>query len=64
MPVLAIFKYTVKPGRMADFMAKLKAAADPKFNSSAMPHTVRLFRSSVSGPDTSGAVLTLNTSTW
>jgi len=28
--VLAIFKYEVKPGRIADFMAKLKAATDPR----------------------------------
>lgn len=50
--VLAIFKYDVKPGRMADFMAKLQSAADPKFNSPVMPQAVRLFRSTVAGPDT------------
>jgi hypothetical protein len=35
--VIAMFKYDVKVGRLTDFMAKLKAAADPKFNSSSMP---------------------------
>ncbi len=55
--VLAIFKYDVKPGRMADFMAKLQAAADPKFNSPVMPAGVRLFRSTVPGPDTGPVIL-------
>jgi hypothetical protein len=50
--VLAIFKYDVKLGRMADFMAKLQAAVDPKFNSPVMPMAVRLFRSTVPGSDT------------
>ena len=57
--VLAIFKYDVKPGRLADFMAKLQAAADPKFNSPAMPRSVRLFRSTVPGPDTGPVFLHL-----
>jgi hypothetical protein len=48
--VIAIFKYDVKPGRFNDFMAKLKAAADPKFNSSSMPKSIRLFRSGEAGP--------------
>jgi hypothetical protein len=43
MTVLAIFKYEVKPGRFDDFLAKLQAAADPRFNSPVMPHSVRLF---------------------
>ncbi len=30
---------------MDDFMAKLQAAADPKFNSRVMPRAIRLFRS-------------------
>ncbi len=55
--VLAIFKYEVKPGRMADFMAKLQAAADPKFDSPVMPSAVRLFRSTVPGPDTGPVIL-------
>jgi hypothetical protein len=57
MPVLAIFKYEVKPGRMADFMAKLQAAAGPIFDSPVMPKSVRLFRSTVPGPDTGPAIL-------
>jgi hypothetical protein len=57
MPVLAIFKYDVKPGRMADFMAKLQAAADPAFNSPIMPEKIRLFRSTVPGPDTGPVIL-------
>jgi hypothetical protein len=59
MSVLAIFKYAVKPGRMADFMAKLQTAAAPGFNSSAMPSRVRLFQNSVPGPHTGGVILML-----
>jgi NIPSNAP len=57
--VLAIFKYDVKPGRMADFMAKLQRAAGPKFNSPVMPQAVRLFRSIVPGPDTGSVILVI-----
>lgn len=49
MPVIAIFKYQVKPGRMADFMAKLQEAGSPKFASKVMPKLFRLFRSTVPG---------------
>jgi hypothetical protein len=38
-------------------MEKLKQAADPKFNSPVMPKTMRLFRSTVPGPDTSSVQL-------
>jgi hypothetical protein len=51
MAVIAKFIYKVKPGRMSDFMAKLRQAADPKFNSPVMPKSFRLFRSTVPGPD-------------
>lgn len=51
MAVIAVFKYEVKPGRLADFLAKLAAAAAPKFNSDVMPTSVRMFRSTVPGPD-------------
>jgi hypothetical protein len=57
MAVIAKFIYEVKPGRMADFMAKLKQAADPKFNSPDIPTSFRLFRSTVPGPDTAHVVL-------
>jgi hypothetical protein len=57
MTVLAIFKYDVKPGRMGDFMAKLEAAAAPRFNSPVMPKSIRLFRSTVPGPDTGPLIL-------
>jgi hypothetical protein len=57
MSVLAIFKYDVKPGRVPDFMAKLHAAADAEFNSPIMPESVRLFRSTVPGPDTGQVTL-------
>lgn len=56
MAVIAVFKYHVKPGRMPDFMAKLQAAAHPRFNSPVMPKSFRLFRNTVPGPDT-GPVL-------
>jgi hypothetical protein len=51
MPVIAIFKYDVKPGRFADFMKKLAQAAAPKFTSDVMPKSIRMFRSIVPGPD-------------
>ncbi|MGH7792403.1 MAG: hypothetical protein ACREOB_08835 [Thermodesulfobacteriota bacterium] len=57
MAVIAKFVYEVKPGRMADFMAKLRQAADPKFNSEIMPKSFRLFHSTVSGPDTDTVVM-------
>jgi len=57
MPVIAIFRYEVKPGRMADFMAKLKEAAAPKFTSPVMPKSFRLFRSTVTGPDTGPVIM-------
>jgi hypothetical protein len=59
MTVLAIFKYEVKPGRFDDFMAKLQAAADPRFNSPVMPQSVRLFRRTVPGPETGPVILVI-----
>ena len=58
MAVIVIFKYEIKPGRLPDFIRKLAEAADPKFASPTMPKSVRLFRSTVPGPDT-GLVLML-----
>jgi hypothetical protein len=49
----------VKPGRLADFLAKLQAAADPRFNSPVMSQGVRLFRSTVPGPDTGPVILVI-----
>jgi hypothetical protein len=57
MTVIAVFKYEVKPGRLADFMAKLAEAAEPKFKSDVMPKLVRTFRSTVPGPDTGVIVM-------
>src|SRR5216683_2323205 len=51
MPVIAIFKYDIKPGRLPDFMKKLAQAAEPKFASDVMPKSIRMFRSTVPGPD-------------
>lgn len=59
MSVLAIFTYDVKPGRLNDFMAKLRKAADPKFNSKIMPQNIRLFWRTVPGPDTGPLILTI-----
>jgi hypothetical protein len=56
MAVIAIFTYNVKPGRMGDFIAKLRAAHS-KFNSKLMPKIIRLFRRTVPGPDTGPLVL-------
>ena len=52
MSVLARFIYEVKPGRFADFMAKLQEAGSPKFKSEAMPESVKLYRNTIPGPDT------------
>ena len=52
MAVIAKFLYEIKPGRIDDFMAKLGDAANAKFSSPVMPTSVRLFRSTVPGPDT------------
>ena len=57
MAVIAIFKYDVKPGRMADFMAKLKEAAGSQFASKVMPKSFRLFRNTVPGPDTGPVIM-------
>lgn len=54
MSVFALFRYDVKPGRMADFLAKLGDAASPRFDSPIMPKSVKLLRSAVPGPDTGG----------
>jgi NIPSNAP len=50
MSVIAVFKYDIKPGRLPDFLKKLAQAAEPTFNSPAMPKSVRMFRSTVPGP--------------
>lgn len=57
MAVIALFKYQVKPGRMNDFLAKLREAAAPRFASSSMPNSFRLFRSTVPGPDTGPVIM-------
>jgi hypothetical protein len=44
---------------LANFMTKLQAAADPRFDSPVMPQSVRLFRSTVPGPDTGPVILTI-----
>ena len=51
MSVIAVFKYEIKPGRLADFMKKLAEAAGPKFASLVMAESIRMFRSTVPGPD-------------
>lgn len=57
MAVIAVFKYEVKPGRMGDFMTKLREAAHPRFASPVMPKSFRLFRSTVPGPDTGPVIM-------
>jgi hypothetical protein len=57
MAVIAMFTYEVKAGRMDDFMAKLKKAGDPRFESKVMPKSFRLFRSTVPGPDTGPVII-------
>ena len=57
MSVIARFIYEIKPGRMADFMAKLAMAGSPEFTSPSMPIAVKIFNSTVPGPDTGGLIL-------
>ncbi|MEO5812167.1 MAG: hypothetical protein ABIU96_15610 [Rhodanobacter sp.] len=49
MTVIARFSYSIQSGRMDEFRAKLKAAADPRFNSAQMPQAIRFYRSIVPG---------------
>jgi NIPSNAP len=57
MAVIAIFTYEVKPGRMEDFMAKLRKAGEPRFESQIMPKSFRLFRNTVPGPETGTLIM-------
>ena len=57
MPVIAVFRYEVKAGQMDAFMAKLREAAHPRFASPVMAKSIRLFRSTVPGPDTGPVVM-------
>jgi hypothetical protein len=57
MAVIAVLKYQIQPGRMVDFLTKLRQAAGPQFNSEVMPKSFRLFRSTVPGPDTGPVIM-------
>lgn len=57
MSVLAVFRYDVKPGQMDALMAKLREAAHPRFTSPVMAKGIRLFRSTVPGPDIGPVIL-------
>jgi hypothetical protein len=57
MAVIAVFTYDVKPGRLDDFLDKLRQAADPRFTSPVMPTAFRLLRNTVPGPDTGPVLL-------
>jgi hypothetical protein len=57
MAVIAKFTYEIKPGRMQDFITKLVKARSSEFTSPVMPKSVRLFQSTVPGPETRYAVL-------
>jgi hypothetical protein len=59
MAVLAVYRYEVKPGRMSAFLAKLNEAADSRFDGGATPKSIRLFRSTVPGPDTGPVILVI-----
>ena len=51
MTVIARFHYQIQPGRMDEFRAKLKDAADPQFASAQMPQAIRFYRCVVPGSD-------------
>jgi hypothetical protein len=57
MAVIAKFTYEIKPGRMQEFITKLVKARSPGFTSPVMPKSVRLFQSTVPGPETRYAIL-------
>ena len=57
MAVVAIFTYEVAPGRLPDFLAKLQRAGSAEFISPVMPTGIRMFRSTVPGPDTGPLLL-------
>src|SRR5260221_8810197 len=51
MSVTAISNYDVRRGRLRDSLKNLAQAAEPKFNSPVMAKSIRMFRSTVPGPD-------------
>jgi|SRR5215467_12473924 len=57
MAVIAKFTYEVKPGRMQDFVSKLATAGSAEFTSPVMPKSVRMFRTTVPGPETRYLIL-------
>jgi len=57
MAVIAKFTYEIKPGRMQDFITKLVKARSAEFTSAVMPKSVRLFQSTVPGPETRYAIV-------
>ena len=62
--MLVIFRYDVALSGLSDFLAKLGEAGNPRFSSPVMPKSVRLFRSSVPGPDTAGLTLMIEYQAW
>src|SRR5882724_6296001 len=57
MAVIAKFTFEIKPGRMQEFITKLVKARSAEFTSPVMPKSVRLFHSTVPGPQTRYAIL-------
>jgi len=57
MAVIAKFTYEIKPGRMHEFITKLVKARSAEFTSPVMPKSVRLFQSTVPGPESRYAIL-------
>jgi hypothetical protein len=57
MAVIAKFTYEIKPGRMREFITKLVMARSSEFISPVMPKAVRLFQSTVPGPEARYAIL-------
>ncbi len=57
MAVIAKFTYEIKPGRMHEFITKLVKARSAEFTSPVMPNSVRLFRTTVPGPESRYAIL-------
>ncbi|KRG70966.1 NIPSNAP family protein [Pseudoxanthomonas dokdonensis] len=60
MTITARFTYRIQPGRMDEFVAKLKAAADARFNSAVMPQAFRFYVDALPGQDADIVILDID----
>ncbi|MCR6661874.1 MAG: hypothetical protein NVV60_01675 [Luteimonas sp.] len=60
MAVTARFTYRIRHGGMAAFVEKLKAAADPQFDSPVMPEGIRFQKMALPGPDSDIVIMDID----